>query len=269
MSKTKDYRLVFDDQCPICRTYSKVFKATGFIDEKSLEGYQSATEETCILIDKKRACNEIALVNIQSGEVIYGVDSILKLVTLRLPFLNSVFNLRSIYWFLKRFYCLIAYNRKIILPNMHKSDSCVPDFNMKYRFVYLLMSQFLFIISWSFYFSKFNSSSVNYLSVYFLFQLIGLNFIEYLLFLKGDKVFYFNVLGNFSTVLVLTIFCIPIENLVEYIVGEFSKITQQFFFLIILIVVFVETFRRFKYQKYRLIHSLILPIWLVEVYFLL
>ena len=140
MKILKNYTLIYDNQCPLCQTYTKVFVATGILDKTGRQAFQEISNETCILIDKKRACNEIALINNDTGEVIYGIDSILKILTAMFPYLKNVFFSRPVYWFLKKLYSFISFNRKVIMPSKKVIDTCTPDFNYKYRIVYLFFT---------------------------------------------------------------------------------------------------------------------------------
>ena len=147
----KDYKLIFDAECPMCARYSKTFIKIGMIDDNVREAYQEMSPTTCTLIDKNRARNEIALVNTKTGEVYYGIDSIFKVLANRFPILKSLFGFAPFYWLMKKAYAFIAYNRKIIVPGDSIDDTCVPDFNLKYRVAYILFTWMLTSIILTFY----------------------------------------------------------------------------------------------------------------------
>jgi hypothetical protein len=47
-----------------------------------------------------------------------------------------------VYWFLKKLYKLISYNRRIIVANTTTTScgiDCKPDYNFKYRFLFILL----------------------------------------------------------------------------------------------------------------------------------
>jgi predicted DCC family thiol-disulfide oxidoreductase YuxK len=136
----KNYVLIFDAECPICKTYSDAFVKAGMLDKNGRESYQDMSNQTCSLIDKKRARNEIALVNTNTGEVSYGIDSIFKVVVNSYPVFKKLFSFSPFYWIMKRLYFFISYNRKVIIPGNSKEDTCTPDLNIKYRWVYIVFT---------------------------------------------------------------------------------------------------------------------------------
>lgn len=95
---------------------------------------------TCTLIDKDRARNEIALVNNETGDVYYGIDSIFKVLANSYPLFRPLFNFKPFHWIMKKVYFFIAYNRKIIIPGNNAQDTCVPDLNSTYRWLYLIFT---------------------------------------------------------------------------------------------------------------------------------
>ena len=136
----ENYVLIFDAECPICTTYSVAFVKAGMLDKNGRESYQDMSNQTCSLIDKNRARNEIALVNTNTGEVCYGIDSIFKVVANSYPIFKRLFSFSPFYWIMKRFYFFISYNRKVIIPGKSNEDACTPDLNIKYRWLYLVFT---------------------------------------------------------------------------------------------------------------------------------
>lgn len=139
MKTLEKYKLIFDAECPMCRAYSEAFVKTGMLGENGREAYQQMNAHTCAIIDKDRARNEIALVNTENGDIFYGIDSIFKVLTNRYPLLNLFFGFKPFNWFMKKLYSFISYNRKVIIPG-RADDNCVPDLNIKYRWIYLLFT---------------------------------------------------------------------------------------------------------------------------------
>lgn len=140
MRTLKNYALIYDDQCPLCQVYTKALVVTGVFEKKGREAYQVMEKQTCTLIDKERARNEIALVNKKTGEVTYGLDSLLKIAYYISPFLKSVFKIKPIYWSFNMLYSTISYNRKIIIPSKRINDVCTPDFHLKNRARYIVIA---------------------------------------------------------------------------------------------------------------------------------
>ena len=135
--------ILFDGECPMCRAYTQVFVRTGMLDAGGRAAYQTDMS-ACPLIDKQRAVNEIALVNLESGEVTYGVASIFKILGNAWPLLAGLFACNPFLWLMRKVYAFISYNRRVIIPASENGNSFnyQPTFKLHYRMFYLLFTWF-------------------------------------------------------------------------------------------------------------------------------
>ncbi|GEN75355.1 DCC1-like thiol-disulfide oxidoreductase family protein [Chryseobacterium hagamense] len=140
MKTLKNHTLIYDSECPMCNLYSKGFIAAGMLDQHGREAFTELSVETENRIDFNRAKNEIALVNHDENKVTYGLDSLLLIIGNSFPILEKTARIKPLYWFFKKLYSFVSYNRKQIIPsrNGHRADACNPDFNLKYRLAYLV-----------------------------------------------------------------------------------------------------------------------------------
>ncbi len=242
----KDYKLIFDAECPMCTAYSKTFVKTGMLDEQGREAYQEMAEQTCTLIDKDRARNEIALVNIKTGEVYYGIDSIFKVIANSFPVFKPLFSFAPFHWIMKKTYSFIAYNRKVIVPGKSIDDNCVPDFNINYRLAYIV---FTWMVT-SLVLTRYSGLLIGILPVskffrefiicggQIIFQAIVIRFIA------KDKVFQY--LGNMMTIS----FAASLLLLLFMFVGHLLSITHPMIyagaFMLTVALMFLEHIRRMK-----------------------
>jgi len=256
MKVLKDYSLIYDDQCPLCKTYTKAFVVTGVLEENGRQAFQEVTEETCTLIDRKRACNEIALVNNKTGEVIYGIDSILKILTTVIPISKYIFDFSPIYWILKKTYSFISYNRKVIMPSKNLNDTCTPDFNLKYRISYLLFTWSItayLLMLYSFQFSpKLNESSFGREFIFCGGQIV----FQAIILRKLQKEKLFQYLGNMMTIsfgggLILGIILL-LGNI--FSIYSFNFYIISFFSVVLLML--LEHLRRVKLMQLSLLPTL-------------
>ncbi len=67
MKTLKNHLILYDEECPMCSVYTKAFVATGMLDNDGRSSYQSESAAHCPMVNKQRAVNEIALVDLQSG----------------------------------------------------------------------------------------------------------------------------------------------------------------------------------------------------------
>lgn len=139
MKTLQDHTLIYDNECPMCNIYSKGFTKCGMLDENGREAFSEMSATSKALIDFKRAKNEIALVDRTNNTVIYGVDSLLLIIGNSFPLLEKAARIKPLYWFFRKLYSFVSYNRKQIIPSEkdHTEQSCIPDFNLKYRLTYL------------------------------------------------------------------------------------------------------------------------------------
>lgn len=146
MKTLKDHTLVYDVDCPLCRAYTKAFIASGFLDNGGRTEYQKVGGYFSPEMDPKRSQDEIALVDMQTGKVRYGLDSLMFILAQRFPLMIKALSLPGIHHIINVLYKIISYNRKVIAPantNDEHRFKCVPSFNLKYRWAYITISWIL------------------------------------------------------------------------------------------------------------------------------
>ncbi len=139
MKPLANHILIYDKDCPLCTTYTKLFLKYGFLDENGRKAYQEM-DFLNTNIDTEIAKNKIALIHTDSGEVTYGIDAITKVIGNSLPFVSFFMKFKPLHWFMTQFYSLISYNRKIIIPvNCNDLASCNPSKNWFWRIAFVLL----------------------------------------------------------------------------------------------------------------------------------
>ncbi|KQS31630.1 DCC1-like thiol-disulfide oxidoreductase family protein [Pedobacter sp. Leaf194] len=140
MKTLANHIILYDEECPMCFAYTKAFIKLDMLPKNGREAYQNPPESVCRLIDKQRAANEIALVNTETGEVTYGINSLFKILGNALPVFKPLFSFAPFHWLMTKFYAFVSYNRKVIIPATVKANSLQPNFKIKYRVAYLLFT---------------------------------------------------------------------------------------------------------------------------------
>jgi predicted DCC family thiol-disulfide oxidoreductase YuxK len=137
----KNNIIIYDHECPMCQVYTGAFIKFELLDEHGRQKYSELDNLSCnVLIDKDRAKNEIALIDIDRQEVRYGLESLFYILSHHFPALNLLFHQQWFVFVLKKLYKFISYNRKVIAPSSKQSNnSCIPDFDLKYRVLYILL----------------------------------------------------------------------------------------------------------------------------------
>ena len=150
--------LIYDNECPLCVAYTGAFVKTGLLEKEGRKNFNEIPESDLENLDKKRCHNEIPLLDNETGKTWYGIDALLEVLGAKMPLVKKIGQLSLINWLLKKLYKLISYNRKVIVAAKAKGYDCSPDFNTRYRVLFLLIG--LTINSWLFtlYFPVFNKS---------------------------------------------------------------------------------------------------------------
>jgi len=134
--------IIYDDNCPMCRWYTQAFVKADLLAENNRISFSELASSPLVeQIEMHRSKHEIPLVDLAGGKTIYGVDSLVHLLSPRLPILRKLMNLGPITYMIKELYKFISYNRGIMAPsypNYRKYD-CTPDFHLGYRLSMILL----------------------------------------------------------------------------------------------------------------------------------
>ena len=145
MRTLANHQILFDAECPMCKMYTKAIVSAGILDQNGRAAYQEITEESCPMLDRQRAVNEIALVNQETGEVTYGIESLFKVMSVAFPGLKRLFSFKPFVWLMSKVYAFISYNRRVIVPPETATDrfQLQPTFKLSYRISYIVISWFV------------------------------------------------------------------------------------------------------------------------------
>jgi len=247
MKTLKNQTLLYDEDCPLCRVYTDGFVKTKMLDANGRKPFHQISEDDVQFVDLKRATNEIALIDNKNKTVIYGVDSLLKIIGNTVPWIEKIGKTGLIYFMLKKLYAFVSYNRKVIIPSdindTHKMQ-CIPKYNIKYRLLYILFCVLTttFVL---FEFSKlltFLPKSSIFMELILATGQIGF---QSIFLLKKSTETIINYFGNLMTVSLMgSILLMPlliwnsVTNLPELIILAWFGMT--------IILMFLEHFRRVK-----------------------
>ncbi|SFA42472.1 hypothetical protein SAMN04488511_10374 [Pedobacter suwonensis] len=248
MKTLKNHVILFDNECPMCYAYTKAFVKTGMLAQDGREAYQEMPSDICPLVDHQRAANEIALVNTETGEVTYGIQSLFKIIAYAMPFFSPLFAFGPFVHLMRKLYAFISYNRKVIIPVAVKENTLQPSFNRRYRIAYLFLTWAItaYILT-------------DYAHLLTDFVPLGSKYREYLicggqLFFQGIIISFYrkeklwDYLGNMMTISFAgSLLLLPIIILAEYF--DFQPSFFLFYFLMVAGLMFLEHIRRSKLLK--------------------
>ena len=213
MKTLTNQTLLYDEDCPLCRVYTSGFIKTGMLDKNGKKPYCQLSNEEQNFIDVKRASNEIALVDNENKTVIYGIDSLLKVIGFSFPWIEKVGNINPIRYFLKKLYSFISYNRKVIIPSKINKEiklQCVPDFNYQYRILYTVFASIITTLT-LYDFSNLITTLPKSTIGRELFLAVGQIVFQSLFLIRFDKKIILNYIGNLMTVSLMgSLILIPI-----------------------------------------------------------
>lgn len=247
MKTLQNQTLLYDEDCPLCQVYTTGFIKAKMLDENGRKSYCQLSENEQSFVDIKRASNEIALIDNQNKTVLYGIDSLLKVIGFSFPLIEKIGNLKPVKFFLKKLYSFVSYNRKVIIPSTINKDvklQCVPDFNYKYRFLFIGIASIITSIILYHYAALIpvlpQAGSTREILI-----ALGQLLFQSLFMLKYDKKTILNYAGNLMTVSLMgSLLLLPMLAL-QTVVNVPENITLVWF-AITAFIMFIEHFRRVK-----------------------
>lgn len=150
MKTLNNHTILYDEDCPLCNAYTSTFINTKMLDEEGRKPYCKISNHEREFVDIERAANEIALVDNEKNQVIYGIDSLLKIIGFSFPVIEKIGNFTPVNYLLRKLYSFISYNRKVIMPSEKKEDNnleCSPSFNIKYRLLYIVFGLLITVVT--------------------------------------------------------------------------------------------------------------------------
>jgi len=142
MATLRHHTLIYDRDCPMCRAYTGTFVKRGWLDGQGRMPYSDIEAGDYCGLDLQRAKDEIALIDGETGEVVYGLQGLIKVVSHRWPLFQNFLLYRPVRWVLQRLYYFISYNRKVIVAVQPSCRPCNPSFHLGYRLAWLLFTFF-------------------------------------------------------------------------------------------------------------------------------
>jgi hypothetical protein len=142
MKTLTDHTIIYDDECPMCREYTKAFVKAGMLDQKGRAAYTDVVNNNIPNINWDRARNEIAMINKKDNTVQYGIDSLMTIIGNSMPVFKPLFRFKPFYFLMSRLYFFISYNRKVMAPGnvFEGNNTCTPDLNYAYRWAYIVIA---------------------------------------------------------------------------------------------------------------------------------
>ncbi len=134
--------IIYDDSCPMCKLYTQGFVRMGILTPNHRIGFARADAVHTAQLDLNRARHEIPLLDMQTGEVIYGMDALFCLIGHRFPIFTPLFRMPRFRALIYGFYQIVTYNRRVIAgcAPPHEGFNCAPDFNKAVRLRYLRLA---------------------------------------------------------------------------------------------------------------------------------
>ncbi|MGV3630694.1 MAG: DCC1-like thiol-disulfide oxidoreductase family protein [Bacteroidota bacterium] len=141
METTPKLQLIYDQDCPLCSWYSNLFVKYGFLQQSGRVAFRETDQRTQLEFDRQQAKNKIALLDNETQQASYGIDSLLKVIGSKLPRIEKVGKLLPVYWLLSLLYAFITYNRKAFAPSKCTGYcDCYPSRSYFWRSALILLA---------------------------------------------------------------------------------------------------------------------------------
>jgi len=206
MKTLENQTLLYDEDCPLCSLYTTGFVKAGMLSDN---------------VKKPFSGNSFS-------------------------FIEKVARIRPINYLLKKLYSFISYNRKVIIPNKRTSKpiTCIPDFNYKYRILYITFTVVITTLA-LFSYSRLISTLSNTNLIRELLLTIGQLIFQNLFLIRSNKKIRLNYIGNLMTVSLMgSLFLIPILFINK--LAPLPEIIILVWFGLTVALMFAEHFRRVR-----------------------
>lgn len=210
--------LIYDNNCPLCVWYTGLFVKTRLLKKRI--AFSEVNPKDLARIDPIRSKHEIPLLDLEGGETLYGLDSLVEVLDAKIPFLKSMMRISFVCTFFYWLYQLISYNRRLIVgkKGCNNGFDCTPDFNLRFRTYYLIINALISVAIFS--------GFVRIVSFPFsliMFKVLGMSFIIPLFLTTNLKLRYL-YFGQNSTIILIgalallpSIFCSLFYDSVSFI----------------------------------------------------
>lgn len=136
-----NHKLIIDKNCPMCNVYGRCFVKFKLLDESSIQHYQTIDQRVFDKIDKERAKSEVAFVDPVSGDIKYGVNAFLHILSHKSSFLRWLFGLKLVHFLALKLYRFISFNRHVMsgVGIVQDDRDCTPEAHNMYRWLYIFL----------------------------------------------------------------------------------------------------------------------------------
>lgn len=133
--------IIYDDNCPMCKWYTGAFVEANLLKSSNRISFSELNDSPLAeQIEMQRSKHEIPLVDLDGGETIYGVDSLVHLLQPKFPIIGKLMQVPTLSYLIRKIYKFISYNRGIMAPSYpsYRKYDCTPDFHLGYRALLVL-----------------------------------------------------------------------------------------------------------------------------------
>ena len=93
--ENSDKILIYDDDCPLCVTYTNVFVKSGLLTKDGRKSFSAVSPELLHTINWQRSVNEIPLLDPATKQVWYGIDALLEILGQKCALIKTIGNIRK------------------------------------------------------------------------------------------------------------------------------------------------------------------------------
>lgn len=149
--------LLYDEDCPLCRWYTRLFVKYGLLDKSGRISYVNYVAQHPDEINPNIAQTKIACIDHQTNQVLYGIDGLVLVMGNRFKLIRILGNFKPINLLLKFLYLLFSYNRRIIAPAPKRNIECAcePPKSILWRIIFIVTLSLITYLNVNWYFEHF------------------------------------------------------------------------------------------------------------------
>ena len=147
MKALENQLVIYDSNCNICSSLMQTLVRLNILNPSECRSFYDLSPASQQRINPERFKNEMAVINVENNDVMYGPEAISHIFAIKFHWLAFIFKSGFFLKIFKKIYPVLAHNRYVIsLPKNWILCDCFPDNITKYRIQYIIITSILAII---------------------------------------------------------------------------------------------------------------------------
>lgn len=152
MKTLENKLIVYDSNCRVCVSMRRMILSVTSLSPETTVAFKSLTPDVKAQVDVNRFRNEMALVDLEKRETLYGADGVKYIFSACWPWFNLLIRIPAFSLIFRVLYKTIAFNRYVIATPVNNIQcDCYPELNYRFRAAYIFICFFIAVLITAFY----------------------------------------------------------------------------------------------------------------------